>query len=97
MLDERAVFVTQDGFGRGSIVRRSDGLFEIYEHWLWDEETRHAFNVAPGGRISWDSDYLQTDGLYEDIEPQPGIYGTVDDAIRGLMAKAGFEGAKRVL
>lgn len=95
-MNEQAVFVTPDGLGRASVIRRDDGLFQIYEHWIWSDETRRAFNVAPGGRTSWFGDKTPTELLYQEVEPQPGLFGSLADAIRHLQLRAQFTSSKRV-
>jgi hypothetical protein len=96
VIDEVAVLVTLDGLGRAGIVRRKDGLFEIYEHWIWNEETRKAFNVASNGRTNWFNDSTTADQLYDDVEPQASLFGSLEDAINSVMNQRAFLNATRV-
>lgn len=95
-IDEIAVFVTPDGLGRAAIVRRQDGLFEIYEHWIWDQETKREFNVEPGGRLSWFDDETPPEQLYYDIDPQPGLFGTFEDAVCTLTSRRDFKDMRQL-
>jgi hypothetical protein len=99
IIDEQEVHITVDGLGRAAIVRRSDGLFCIYVHWIWSEETRKAFRAEPGGRTTWIGDdtpleilYGATDhgGGHQKLNPEPGLYGTLDDARHALKSLPGF-------
>jgi hypothetical protein len=80
-VDEAEVWVRRDGHGRAAIVRRTDGFFCIY---LW-----HYFAESiPVALLYEDPDYPE---LY--AKPQPGIYGTVEDARRELRSLTGFSDA----
>jgi len=94
MIDEQEVLITPDGLGRAAIVKGPDGRLCIYVHWIWDEETKVTFNVAPVDRTTWICDQTPLDKLYEDLEPESGIYGTMDDARRAISVLRGFSDAK---
>lgn len=88
---EEKVLLSADGYGRIAIVRRSDALFVLYEHWRWPPEIQTAFNVAPVENSRWTDAYDPR--LYDDdTVPVPGVYGTVEDAekeaVRLLATKA---------
>ncbi len=99
--DEREVYLTSDGLGRAAIIRRSDGLFCIYLIWLWPDnfELPH---FAKGGATGWASDTAIIAILYEETpqyegrKPEPGVYGTIDDARRELRSLRGFSEASLV-
>jgi hypothetical protein len=92
-MDERKVLITPDGLGRLAIVRRSDGMFCLYEHWLWAVDMQKAMNVKPVQDRRWtDGDY-DHDALYDDIEPLPGLFGTVEEAEREARDKEAFRDA----
>jgi len=96
-IDEVEVYVTPDGLGRAAIVRRSDGFLCIYLHWKWSEESVKALNLDSGGaptsRFSWFSDETPVSLLYEDKDPERGVYGTLDDARREMRSLRGFSEA----
>jgi hypothetical protein len=79
-IQEEKVLLSADGYGRVAIVRRSDGLFCLYQHWHWTPETQRSLSVGPVEDRRWTTNY--NPALYEDMPPLPGIYGTVDDAQR---------------
>jgi len=84
-VDEVEVYVTRSGLGRAAIVRRSDGLFCVYQH----------------ARVSgnWMEDDNAVMLCYDDPDPeqiaQPlaGIYGAVADARKELRSLSGFSDA----
>lgn len=93
-IDEVEVYVTPDALGRAAIVRRSDGFFCIYLHWKWPEETIQSLNLdARAAATNWLGDSTSTFLLYEDKEPEPGVYGTLDDARREMRSLRGFSDA----
>ena|SRR5882757_10085146 len=96
-IDEVEVYVTPDGLGRAAIVRRSDGFFCIYLHWKWSEATVKALNLETGGApsswFSWFTDDTPTSLLYDDKDPERGVYGTLDDARREMRSLRGFSDA----
>jgi hypothetical protein len=75
---EEKVLLSPDGLGRVAIVRRSDGLFCLYQHWRWTIEAQQALGVEPVQDHRWTTEY--DPALYLDVEPLPGIYGTVSEA-----------------
>ncbi|MBW8745220.1 MAG: hypothetical protein JF628_12925 [Sphingomonas sp.] len=77
---EEKVLLSSDRYGRIAIVRRYDGLFCLYRHWLWPPKTQRSFGVGSVQDRRWSTDY--DPALYDDIEPLPGIYGTIEDAER---------------
>jgi hypothetical protein len=93
-IDELEVYLTPDGLGRAAIVRRSDGLLCIYLHCKWPEAVVKAHNLdARGSSTSWSNDSTPLNLLYEGINPEPGIYGTLDDARRQVRSLRGFSTA----
>jgi hypothetical protein len=92
-IDEVAVYVTSDGLGRAAIVRRRNGLLCIYEHWLFGERAREALSVV-GGRTGWlTSEKPTLSDLYGNVEVEPDLYGTLDDAQRQVRSRPGFSEA----
>jgi hypothetical protein len=89
------VWLSADGLGRAAIARRIDGLLCIYVHWKLapDVLADGGFKTPPGYATTWVDDNTPIAALYEDIEPKPGIYGTVDDARRGIRTLPGFSAA----
>jgi hypothetical protein len=79
-VDEVEVWDTRDGHRRAAIVRRSDGFFCIY---LWPY-----FESIQVALFYDDPDHPE---LY--AKPEPGIYGTVEDARRELRSLTGFSDA----
>jgi hypothetical protein len=84
VIDEVEVHVSANGNGRAAIARRRDGLFCVYLHWKWPTATLPAFGVKPDADYGedWRADKTPVELLYQDREPEPGIYGTLDDARR---------------
>jgi hypothetical protein len=91
-VDEVEVYLTPDGLGRAAIVRRSDGFFFIYVHWLLAPEYRTGVFLA-GGPTSWIDVNTPVDDLYRGMRPESGILGTLDDARRELRSIRGFSDA----
>ena len=91
MKQEVAVFVTKNGLGRAAIVRRSNGLLSIYRHWIWSEEDREAFNAIGDARTSWFRDETPLDLLYDGVEPELGVFNSVEDAIREIRSFPEFD------
>lgn len=75
---EEKVLLSPDRYGRVAIVRRADGHFCLYAHWRWVPETQSSFGVTPIEDRRWTTEHDPR--LYTDTHPQPGIYGTVEDA-----------------
>ncbi len=94
-IDELEVYVTPDGFGRAVIVRRSDGLLRIYVHWKLSPEiiAKASIQTPPGYSTNWMRDETCSSKLYEDVEPEVGVYGTVEDARTQVRSLRGFSGA----
>jgi len=99
-VDELEVYITPDGLGRAAIVRRGDGLLCIYQHWKWSEATLAAAGItSEGGHKDWFSDNTPPNVLYGDeypeetARPEPGLYGTLDDARLQLRSLRGFSDA----
>lgn len=93
LMDERKVLITPNGLGRISIVRRPDGMFCLYEHWRWSVEVQKAMKVEPVKDRRWtDTDYNR-DALYEDVEPLPGLFASVEEAEREARGKEAFRDA----
>jgi hypothetical protein len=94
VVDEVEIYVTPDGLGRAGIVRRRDGFFCIYVKWKWPDD---GSVIYPGGWRNWFDDHTPPSVLYfgsvsqePDQDPEPGVYGTLDDARRELHALRGF-------
>jgi hypothetical protein len=77
---ELEVYVTSDGLGRAAIVQLNNELLAIVLHWIPSPALVTAGVIQRGGRTSWFSDNTPLIDLYEDREPEPGTYITVDDA-----------------
>jgi hypothetical protein len=93
-VDELEVYLTADGLGRAAIVRRSDGFLCIYVHWKLSQAVIKAQNIdARGSSTSWFNDSTPLALLYEDIDPEPGLYGMLDDARRQIRGLRGFSDA----
>ena len=82
--------LTPDGLGRAAIVQREDGLYCLVLHWIWPENTRKAFNVADIGWTNWGDDKTPLNELYEGVDPEPGLYGSLDEARRAIANLSGF-------
>jgi hypothetical protein len=92
-VDERKVLITPDGLGRIAIVRRPDGMFCLYEHWRWSVDMQRAMRVEPVQYRRWtDGDYNRA-ALYQDVEPLPGLFGSVEEAEREARSKEAFQEA----
>lgn len=91
-IDEVEVYLTPDGLGRAAIVRRSDGLFSIYVHWMMAQEHRRGI-FAADKPTSWINDNTPVSDLYEGVPPESGIFGTIDDARRQVRSLRGFSEA----
>jgi hypothetical protein len=48
-IEQVEVYVTRDGLGRAAIVRRNDGWFSIYVHWLLSEAALKSGMFSSGG------------------------------------------------
>jgi hypothetical protein len=94
IIKELEVYTTPDGLGRGALVEDSTGCIRLFIHWKWAAETRAAFNVAPGGATNWADDQTPVDALYEDIEPEAGIYASLETARSELFAIPAFVDAE---
>ena len=92
-IDEKEVYITENGRGRASIVERDDGFFCIYVHWIWFQSEKMVFHVELGGRTTWHGDKTPLEQLYHDIEPKQGLYQTLDDARREIRGLSGFSDA----
>jgi hypothetical protein len=95
VIDELEIYLTPSGLGRAAIVRRSDGLLCIFVHWILSEEFRTAAlgGFGPGGRASWNNDRTPLSNLYQDVRPEAGLFGTLDDARRHVRSLPGFSDA----
>ena len=92
-MDERKVLISPDGLGRIAIVRRPDGMFCLYEHWRWSVEMQEVMKVEPLRDRRWtDADY-DRDALYVDVEPLPGLFGSVEEAEHEARSKEAFQDA----
>ena len=86
---EDKVLLSADRYGRVAIVRRSDGLFCLYQHRNWTLEAQHAFHIKPVEDRRWMMS--STPEMYEGVEPLSGLYGTVEDAEREARRLLGLE------
>ena len=86
---ELEVWVTPDGLGRVAIMERPGGLLCLIRHWIWPDTIAYGFGGA-NPRTNWFADQTPAADLYRDIEPSPGIYGTVEDARGEMCAIPGF-------
>jgi hypothetical protein len=92
-MDERKVLITPDGLGRIAIVRRPDGRFCLYEHWRWSVDMQKAMNVQPVEDRRWtDADY-DRNALYDEVEPLPGLFSSVEEGEREARGKEAFREA----
>jgi hypothetical protein len=87
---EQKVLLSPDGYGRVAIVKRADGLFCLYQHWLWTPDAQRSLGLERVEDRRWSAEYDAT--LYEGIEPLPGIYGTIDDAEHEARRLLGLNG-----
>lgn len=92
-MEEHKVLITPDGLGRIAIVRRPDKLCCLYEHWLWPAATQAPMRVEPVRDRRWADPYDRA-ALYEDAEPLPGLFGTIDDAEREARGRQRFAEAE---
>jgi hypothetical protein len=92
-MDERKVLITPDGLGRIAIVRRPDGMFCLYEHWRWSIDMQRAMEVEQVEDRRWNNANYERDALYEDLEPLPGLFGSVEEAVREAQSKEAFKDA----
>src|ERR1700733_497769 len=92
-IDELEVYLTPDGLGRAAIVRRSDGLLCIYLHWKWSEAVLKTHDLDARGRTSWFNDSTPPAVLYQDRDPEPGLYRALEDARRQVRSLRGFSDA----
>jgi hypothetical protein len=95
-INEVEVWLSSDGLGRAAIAGRNDGLLCIYVHWKLAPSilANGRFRTGPGYAFTWAEDDTPLAALYEDREPNDGIYGTVDDARREIKNLPGFAGAR---
>jgi len=78
---ERKILVSRDGLGRIAIVERSDGLFLLYERWLWSCEQQKAWNVSPVLDRRWDDGSFDGVELYDErSQPMPGLFDCIERA-----------------
>jgi hypothetical protein len=91
VIDEVEVHISVNGSVRAAIARRGDGLFCIYLHGKLSRAAMRTINahLAAGYAESWDADTTPASLLYEDCEPEPGIYGTLDDARQEVRNRLG--------
>ncbi len=90
-MEEVEIYITSNGLGRAAIMKRVDGLLCVYVHWLWSEEDQRALNVADAHARSWLNDKTPPNELYEGAEPNPGLFGAIDEARREVLALPGFQ------
>lgn len=75
---EEKVLLSADRYGRVAIVKRADGLYCLYRHGHWTPGTQSSFGIEPVEDRRWTTAYDPR--LYDEVDPLPGIYGTVEDA-----------------
>lgn len=97
-INEVEVWLSADELGRAAIARRNDGLLSIYVLWKLasDVLANGRLKTPPGYATTWIDDNTPLASLYEDIEPNAGLYGTIDDARREIQNLPGFAGARLV-
>jgi hypothetical protein len=78
-IDELEVYLSADGHSRAAIARRGDNLYWIYRH-----------RVLPDG---WRT--IPAELLYQDREPEVGIFGTLEDARHEIRSFVGMAGTVR--
>ena len=95
-INEVEVWLSLDGLGRAAIARRNDGLLCIYVHWKLSPDVLASgrFETGPDYATTWADDNTPLAALYEDREPNDGIYGVVDDARREIQNLPGFANAR---
>lgn len=97
-MDEAKVLVTQDGLGRIAIVRRSDGHFCLYQHWLWSVEGQARWNVSPVQEQRWDDASVDPAALYDEYtQPLAGLFDTIERAETEARSLSGFADAAEYL
>jgi hypothetical protein len=79
-LEEVEVHYSDDDLGRASIVKRTDGLFCIYKHWKASDELHRQLTGTTEPVLRWRDDKTQPELLYEDVDPEIGLYGELEDA-----------------
>lgn len=89
MHDEVSVLFSPDNRGRIAVVRRSDGLFCLYEHWHWSIQAQRAMRIEPLEDRRWSTDY--DPAHYKNKEPLPGVYGTLADAENEARSRLGLD------
>lgn len=84
VVDEVEVHISANGHRRAAIARRPDGFFCIYRHCKLPLAFLRQFKWEYGEDYAdnWRADNAPAELLYEDREPERGIYGTLDDARR---------------
>jgi hypothetical protein len=93
-IDQVEVYITPDGLGRAAIVRRDDGNYCIYLHWKLAESVKKSISLVDSGSANWLNDVTSFSLLYENAHPEPGLYGTLDDARRQLKSLPRFSEAR---
>ena len=91
VIDEVEVHVSANGYCRAAIARRGDGLFCIYLHGKLSRAAVRTINphLAEGYVETWDADTTPAALLYQDCKPEPGIYGTLNDARQEVRNRLG--------
>lgn len=87
------MLLSPDHYGRVAVVARADGLFCLYRHWRWPPETQRSLGVEGVEDCRWTTDYDPR--LYDDVDPLPGIYGTIEDAEGEARRLLGLEASQR--
>ncbi len=93
---EEEVYITPDGLGRASIVRRTDKLFSVYVHWNWSREDCSYFNVKFDETNKWTILDDQDTKIYDDSEPMNSIFGDIDDARKAIFSLPDFRFSQKV-
>jgi hypothetical protein len=94
LISELEVYITPDGLGRAAILRRSDGFLSIFVHWKFAPSVVKALGWVADNQVGWADDKTPLSLLYEDREPEVGIYGSLDDARRQIRSLPGFSDAE---
>jgi hypothetical protein len=97
LIEELEVYFTSDKLNRAAIVRREDGLLQIYTH------RRRSAGAMNASRVTSAADQRNRTGyglplwvLYLDKDPEIGIYGGAEEARSALHALKGFSNATLV-
>jgi hypothetical protein len=86
------VHVSENAMSRAAILKRTDGLFCVLMHYKLDDERHRLITCDMSSSETWLTDNTPPEQLYQDLEPEPGFYGTIDDARRAAAVLLGLVG-----